>query len=54
MGSESTGWDSNCQCRGHGFNPWSREIPHAVEQPSLCTAITEPVLCSKKGHRSEE
>ena len=26
---------SACQCRGHGFDPWSRKIPHAMEQLSL-------------------
>ena len=24
----------SCQCRGHRFEPWSRKIPHAVEQLS--------------------
>ena len=24
-----------CQGRGHGFNPWSRKLPHAVEQVKL-------------------
>ena len=23
---------SACQCRGHGFEPWSGKIPHAAEQ----------------------
>ena len=27
-----SGWESACQCRGHGFEPWSGKIPHAVEQ----------------------
>ena len=27
-----SGWESACQCRGHGFEPWSRKIPHAAEQ----------------------
>ena len=31
---------------GRGFAPWSREIPHAEEQLSLCTTTTEPVLWS--------
>ena len=22
-------WESACQCRGHGFEPWSGRIPHA-------------------------
>ena len=26
--------------RKHRFNPWSRKIPHAVEQLSQCTATT--------------
>ena len=29
------------QCRGHRFNPWSRKIPHATEQLSLCGTTTE-------------
>ena len=27
-----SGWESACQCRGHGFEPWSGKIPHAAEQ----------------------
>ena len=27
-----SGWESACQCRGRGFEPWSRKIPHAAEQ----------------------
>ena len=27
-----------CQCRGLGFHPCSRKIPHALEQLSLCAA----------------
>ena len=26
--------ESACQCRGHGFEPWSRKIPHVTEQLS--------------------
>ena len=33
-----------CQSRRH--DPWSRKIPHAVEQLSLCTTAIEPVLQS--------
>ena len=29
-------------CRGHGFEPWSGEIPHGTEQLSRCTTTTEP------------
>ena len=60
------GWESTCQCRGHGFEPWSGKIPHAVEQLDLWATITEParlepVLRNKRGrdsdrpvHRDEE
>ena len=34
------------QCRGHGFNPWSRRIPHATGQLSPCTATGGPVISS--------
>ena len=34
------------QCRGHGFNPWSRKIPHAAGQLSPCAPTTDPV-CSR-------
>ena len=33
--------ESTCQCRGHGFEPWSREITHATEQLSPCATTTE-------------
>ncbi|KAJ8780365.1 hypothetical protein J1605_011629 [Eschrichtius robustus] len=39
-----SGWESACQCRGHGFEPWSGKIPHATEQLSLCATTTEPAL----------
>ena len=42
--SWSSGRESACQCRGHGFDPWSGKIPHAAEQLSPCTTTTEPVL----------
>ena len=38
-----SGWESACQCRGHGFDPWSGKIPRAVERLSLCAPNTEPV-----------
>ena len=37
----SSGWVFACQCKGHGFNPWSGKIPHTVEQISLFTTTTE-------------
>ena len=30
--------------QGHGFEPWSRKIPHAAEQLSPCATTTEPAL----------
>ena len=39
-----SGWESTCLCRGHGFEPWSRRIPHAAEQLSPCITTAEPVL----------
>ena len=53
-----SGWESACQCRGHGFEPWSGKIPHAAEQLGPWATITEParlepVLHNKRGHDSE-
>ena len=61
-----SGWESACQCRGHGFKPWSGKIPHATEQLGPWATVTEParlepVLRNKRGrdgerpvHRDEE
>ena len=40
-----SGKKSACQCKRYGFDPWSRKIPHAVEQVSPCATTTE--LCSR-------
>ena len=53
-----SGWESACQCRGHGFEPWSGKIPHAAEQLSPWATTTElahlePVLRNGRGHNSE-
>ena len=53
-----SGWESACQCKGHGFEPWSGRIPHAAERLGLWATITEParlepVLCNKRGRDSE-
>ena len=53
-----SGWESACQCREHGFEPWSGKIPHAAEQLGPWTTTTEPVrlepvLCNKRGRDSE-
>ena len=54
-----SGYETACQCRGHGFEPWSGKIPHAVEQLSPCATTTEPVrlepvLRNKRSHRDEK
>ena len=38
------GEDSTSQSRRHGFYPWSRKIPHALEQLSTYATTIEPVL----------
>ena len=38
-----SGKEFACQCRRHGFDPWTRKIPHAVKQLGLCTPAIEPV-----------
>ena len=52
-----SGWESACQCRGHGFEPWSGKIPHAAEQLGPWATIAEParlepVLRNKRGRDS--
>lgn len=37
----SSGWESTCQYKGHGFSPWSGETSHGMEQLSLHTRTTE-------------
>ena len=61
-----SGWESACQCRGHGFEPWSGKIPHVAERLGPWATIAEParlepVLRNKRGcdserpvHRDEE
>ena len=34
-------WRIPLPMQGQGFEPWSRKIPHAVEQLSTCAATTE-------------
>ena len=53
-----SGWESACRCGGHGFEPWSGKIPHAVEQLGPWATTTEPahlepVLLNKRGRDSE-
>ena len=53
-----SGWESACQCRGHGFEPWSGRIPHAAERLGPWATIAEParlepVLRNERGRDSE-
>ena len=41
----SRGWEA--QYRGHGFDPWSRGIPHGMKQLSPCSAITGAYVSSR-------
>ena len=34
----------NLPANAHRFRSWSKKIPRAMEQLSLCTTTTEPVL----------
>lgn len=56
-----------CQCRRHGFDYWSRKIPHAADQLSLRSTASapgrhshwspharEPVLRKKRSHHREQ
>ena len=45
------GYESTCQCRGHGFSPWPRKIPRAVGQLS---PLARPALCSERSRRDEK
>ena len=48
-----SGYESACQCRGHRFEPWSGEIPHAAEQLSPRATTTEPALYSPRATTTE-
>ena len=37
----SSGKESTCQCREHGFNPWSGKIKRAAEQLKLQATATK-------------
>ena len=39
-----SGKEFACQCRRHGFDPWSSKIRPAVERLSSCAITIEPVL----------
>ena len=40
----SSGKESTNKFKGHGFDPWSGKIPHAMEQLSLSTMTTEACM----------
>ena len=53
-----SGWESACQFRWHGFEPWSGKIPHAAEQLGPWATTTEPArlepgLRNKRGHNGD-
>ena len=33
--------ESTCECRRHGFDPWSGKISHGAEKEGLCTTSME-------------
>ena len=45
--------ESNCQFRKHGFNLWSRKIPHAMEQLGPCATTIELVIYSPRAATTE-
>ena len=47
------GEEPACQCRRHGFNPWSGKISHAKEQLSPCAWALEPRNHNYCAHESE-
>ena len=47
----SSGKESACQCREHGFDPWPRKIPHATKP--MCLQLLrilslEPISARRK------
>ena len=49
-----SGWESSGQCRGHGFEPWSRKIPHAAEQLSPCATAAEAHAPRSRAQKQRE
>ena len=45
-----SGKESACQGRRHGFNPWSRKMPHAKEQLDLCTYNDRACVLEPRSH----
>lgn len=38
------GWSSGKECKEHGFDPWSRKVPHATRTTKPVGLIEEPTL----------
>ena len=55
-----SGKESTCQCRRHGFDPWSEKIPHTLGQLSPWVTSTEPrspragAPCNKRSHHNQK
>ena len=49
----SSGWEPACHSRGHGFDPWSGKIPHAIGRHRQRRTASEPVLGSLGATQSE-
>ena len=45
-----SGKESTCQCRGHGFSPWSRKIPHEAPVSRDCAPQQEKPHNAKSSH----
>ena len=45
-----SGKESACQGRRHGFDPWSRKMPHAKEQLDLCTYNDRACVLEPRSH----
>ena len=50
---QSCGQESTCQCREHGFDPWSWWISHAMKLLGPCTTTTKPELLSLRAIMTE-
>ena len=44
------GWESTYQRKGHEFDLWSGEIPHASEKLNPCSTTTEPAPLQQETH----
>ena len=49
----SSGKESTCQYRGHGFDPWYRKTAHAKKQLGQCITSTESMLWNLWGTTTE-